>query len=744
MPETSKTTAIEALRVRFRSRLGTAIWLYRAYQFVVEVEPPVGEGPDLFSEAATVFRAFRRALRNHDVEGGLDSVERVAPLLEACRQRVLSRDALIEAYRVRWACENAPLHPQTINSLARLYRLLPVSTSSQSKYEYVLTRRLAGPIGPERKLAPTPDLLDAVMAFEAAWSAPALSAGEEEVDSIRHTLTFFAEEAASQPDAATFTTSALLRRFGAFKASLGQNLFDPRVSVAVVEANVRVLNVLNQLLADAGGQPLRGRRSAHDTLSIPRRVKARTAAPPRGATGETRRPTEVAAPPPPRPDHLTSEVDISGLEAIQELRRRAKADREAREAAEALEAEAGPAPAPLQDGPSSLEDLLPPTDLAAGAVPGIVEAEPPPPARPDLRTGEVDLSGLEFVRRLRLKVGAAASPESEEGGEGAEEEGAETPAAAESAANAEAGSGEAAAELEQQPSMRAFELGKFDENAAVIDRYLTGPRSPEVWQLDLDVFLGRSNGGVLNSETNAAERRRALELILSADDLICARATQDDAPTPEHRSQVRAVANAMLLLRTSLRRSADLAQGTPAELEPLLYVADHLLWERLRLEASLKRKPGRPRPLVLPRSNQAARAALEQARQRRRQRQILTRVVAVAAAVTTIAGLLSVAQTKTPVDPEVTLVQVSGLPGAGVFDDARAFRSTLFVTVSKTWTLLAAEERRSIMRGLGAFAAERGLDTVSVIGPGGEPWATFKDDEVILDGELTAVDLAKR
>jgi len=295
------------------------------------------------------------------------------------------------------------------------------------------------------------------------------------------------------------------------------------------------------------------------------------------------------------------------------------------------------------------------------------------------------------------------------------------------------------------PSSRAFELGKVEENAAIIDRYLTGPRSPEVWQLDLDVFLGRSNVGVLNSDNNAAERRRALELILASDDLICTRALQSEAPSAEHRAQVRAVANAMLLLRTSLRRGADLAQGNPSELEPLLYVADHLLWERLRLEASLKRKPSRPpRHMLLPRTTQAAAAALEQTRRARRQRRILVRVVAAAAAITTIAGLLGVSIPREIIDPEVRLVKVSGLPGAALFDDARMFRTTLFVSVSRTWTLLSAEERRSIVRGLGAFAAERGMDTVSVLGPKGEPWATFKEDEVILDGELKAADLARR
>jgi hypothetical protein len=201
----------------------------------------------------------------------------------------------------------------------------------------------------------------------------------------------------------------------------------------------------------------------------------------------------------------------------------------------------------------------------------------------------------------------------------------------------------------------------------------------------------------------------------------------------------------MLLLRTSLRRGADLARGNATELEPLLYVADHLLWERLRLEASLKRKPSRSaRPVVLPRSNQVAEAALLQMRAARRQRRILVRVVAVAAAVTTIAGLLTSSIPKEIIDPEVRLVQVAGLPGAALFDDARVFRSTLFVSVSRTWTLLTADEKRSIVRGLGTFAQERGMNTVSVVGPKGEPWATLRDDEVLLDGELSPSDMAKR
>ena len=96
MPETAHMNVIEALRKRFRARVSTSLWMARAYRFVVELEPFVGDGPDPFDEAASVLRAWRRALHDGDAEQALDAIERTGPLLEACRQRVISRDAMIE------------------------------------------------------------------------------------------------------------------------------------------------------------------------------------------------------------------------------------------------------------------------------------------------------------------------------------------------------------------------------------------------------------------------------------------------------------------------------------------------------------------------------------------------------------------------------------------------------------------------------------------------------------------------
>jgi hypothetical protein len=644
------------------------------------------------------------------------------------------------AYRVLWACENAPLRDQTIDSLARFYRLQPISKSTQSKYEYTLTRLLAGPIGPDRGLAPTEDLVDMVETLTASWDAPSFTGEEGEIATILSTLDSFARDATSQTDAATFTARALLRKFGSFKASIGEKIFDPRVGAAVVEANVAVLNALDRLLADAGGHLVKSMQAA---MRAPRLLRAHR------ITAERRRPVFQEGQETPVADQADTDARVP-------------------DQVEAEASEAGP------------DVVRPPEEIQPDA------GGSRPLTRIDFKTGEVDLSGLEYVfpygRRKSFPssdsgIESAARPEGPDpddlSPESTPESTPEVPRGQGEDPTGEIGVGpdrnpEAAGSevagaapkpflpsppsappkgdgvwpapvpAVQQPSPRALDLGKAPENAAVIESYLASPRSAEVWQLDLDVFLGFSGAGIL--EAHAPERRRALELILLSDDLIVARTEQEGAPSTEHRSRVKSVANAMLLLRTAMRRAADAAKADLGALEPLLYVSDHLLWERLRLEASLKRNPRKQRSPGPPPRDEAAEAAQRRKRMLRRHRRILIRVVGVAALLTTLIALLGLALPRAPIDKEVRLIDLTGFPGAELFDEARAFKSTLFISANRTWTLLAEEERRSAVRALGAFAAERGLDTVSIIGSAGQPWATFKDDEVLLAVEPSGTD----
>ncbi len=640
--------SLEGLRRRFGVRLRLALSLLRTHRFVAELEPSTNDDPSAGIPAA--FLAWRKALREGDIERALDALERVSVLLERFRSHVVEHDQRIEAFRVRWACENAPLRHQTVDSLARFYRTLPPSTSSQSKYEYVLTRRLVGPLRPDRTVLSHEDLIEAVMALEGSWGASPVAIDEGELDTLTLALRSFAYEAQHQTDAAAFTASALLRRFGSLKASLGERLFNPGLSAAVVETNVAVLNALSQLLTDVGGAPLRARDLKRVTGPIARLPRRGRLAPKPG--GEPEPPLSVEVP----------------TEAI--------------------------------------------------ARPSFVQS--------DVGSADVDLSSLE-TEASGLEVGAEIpAPASEQPGPPASVEALEArPPVAE------------ATDEGQQPSSRAFDLAQLPENAALIKRYLARPRSPEVWRLDLDVFLGPAGDGVADPERHLADRRRALDLILTADDLICLRATQEGPPTAEHKTQVRQVENAMLLLRTGMRRVATLSPRGSGEMEPLLYVSDHLLWERLRLEASLKRNPRRQRTRPLPRITLPDESAVRELVVRRHHRRILRRVVGMAAALTLMIGVVGSGVKGASVDAEVQSVDLAAFLGPQLFEDARGHRGTLYVSASPAWVLLGAEDRRSLVRSLGAFAAERGFDTVSVLGPLGEPWAsfTFNDGEVVLDDD---------
>ena len=131
-PKAVTTNSLQTFERRFKSRLQIGLSLARAYRFVAELEPAHGDEADPITGLGAAFRAFRQALREEDPEAALDGVERTWAQIEACRQRVIARDVAIQAYRVRWASENAPLRHQAIDGLAHFYRLLPFSTNSQS------------------------------------------------------------------------------------------------------------------------------------------------------------------------------------------------------------------------------------------------------------------------------------------------------------------------------------------------------------------------------------------------------------------------------------------------------------------------------------------------------------------------------------------------------------------------------------------------------------------------------------
>jgi hypothetical protein len=553
-------------------------------------EPPVA--PDSLTQLAPVVRGWRRALRSGVDAAALDAGARAWSVLEACRQRVVERDRAIPAYRIRWACEHAPLSDRSLATLARFYRTLPYSSASQSKYEHVVTRLLAGPLKRRRDLVAAPhEVLERLVAIEKSCGADPVGVPEALLRSGIAELARFVREAREQPDLASLTSSSLFQRAGAFKARLGAALFEPRVALAVVECNLRLGNVLCELLA----------REAEDA--------------------------------------------------------------------------AAPAAAPVETEP-------------VATVPAV---EAPPPVEP-----EVEIE-VEIPSQLEATTPAPAPPAVRE-------------------------------ELPPAPSPRAAELGKLPENAAVVASYLRPPRSPEVYELDLDRFLSPLPGATQPTTTETADRRRALELILAADDLVWAR--DEGAAGEEHRERVRQTTREMLAHGNALNATlAKAQQDAPEVVESLFYVSDHLLWARLRLTASLNRPPRKR--ISLARAPKAAAPPLRATTGR------AWRLAAMAALVALALSFLPGAFARPmPVAAEVRVLDPKSVPGGAYVSDVRQHKSVLYVAVLPAWSGLGEGQRRESLRALAEFGSVYGINTVSVSGPQGQPLGCFADGESTLVSDL--------
>jgi hypothetical protein len=558
-----------------------ALVMLERFLALLEQASDAGPAPDSLRPLSDVVRGWRSALRTADDATVLDAGARTWSALDACRQGVIARDGAIPAYRIRWACEHAPLSASQLGKLARFYRALPYSSATQSKYEYVLTRLLGGPLHRRRALLAAPhEALEQIAQIEKGCGADPVLVKEAKLSVMVGELAAFVREARAQPDLASLTASSVFQRAGAFKAQLGVALFEPRVALAVVECNLRLGNVFCELLAH--------------------------------------------------------------------------------------EADEAAAHAPAAGAPAGQAETAP--------------AAPPAPAPP--------------------------APQS--------------PAAGEEAAHGE--------ELPLSPSPRAAELGKQPENAAVIEAYLQPPRSDDVYELDLDRFLGALPGGGDAPAAAATERRRALELILAADDLVQAR--DAGAAGDEHRAQVKRVTRDMLAHGNALAASLARAQEQdPASVETLFYVSDHLLWARLRLTASLNRPPRKR--ITLARAAKAAPPPEPTARSLRRR-------------LLPIAALASIALIFLPrafarpmaIDAEVRVVDLTGVPGSAYLYDVRQHRSVLYVSVLPSWAAQSEGSRRDHLRALAEYGAMQGVDTVRLADRRGQPLGQFADGEPTLASEL--------
>lgn len=573
------------------------------------------------AKLAPLFRAWRGSLRRGDRAAADEAAGRAARAMEAGRLAILERDRGIRAYRVRWACDNETLGARGLMRLLRFYRLLPYSLSSQSKFEFVLTRLFAGPLRAQRALvAPAGELVERLRGFEQEWGARAVVVPDGELAETLADLAGLAREAAAHASAPAYGESALQQRAGAYKAGLREKLFDPRIAVATVECTVALGNAFCELLAKEGA------------------------------------------------------------------------------AAEAVSGE--PVSAPPPEAPYAARDLAEEEEVRTAEASG----------------DEVALDRLERMERLLDPAGGEATrgqpwSETHDAAPAAAAESAEAPAAA------------------PPPSARAGDWAKLPENAPVIGRYLEPGRSTEVYKLDLDRFLEplpaaareRLGGG-------DEERRRALDQILSADDLVRELGGSEDR-SDEQRDRVKELVRQMAVLGTELGALTGRAQQDVFEaVDPLLYVSDHLVWERLRLESSTRavarrRRAKRPAGQAI---DALARGGLS------RGGKLVAAVLGLAALATSIVGVMGAVVEPRAVDREVRVVDPKALPLPEQLLDARFRRSVLYVTVRPSWSWMGESARRDHVRDIARLAASAGIRTVTLSDAAGEVLASFAGGQVTL------------
>jgi hypothetical protein len=165
------------------------------------------------------------------------------------------RDKHITIAHLRRYCETTrpALSSQALIALARFYRNSPYSESVRSKFELVVTRLFSreDEFNERVMLLSREEIIQQLKELYADWSSIQLySSSEEDSDILISVLKFedFITEAENTNSFEELISSDFFNRLRLFKQSCHENFFAPLVTVAAIEANVRIGNRYLELL----------------------------------------------------------------------------------------------------------------------------------------------------------------------------------------------------------------------------------------------------------------------------------------------------------------------------------------------------------------------------------------------------------------------------------------------------------------------------------------------------------------
>jgi hypothetical protein len=175
---------------------------------------------------------------------------------EAWCTALADRDKHVPVASLRNYCENSspPLSSQALVALARFYRNLPYTEAVRSKFDFVMTRLFSRPGENELRscLFNREEMLAHINTLYGEWSSLALySVNEDESNVVIAALSFedLAIEAENAGSFDQLIKSDFFGRLRQFKGGISELFYAPSVTVAAIDANVRVGNAYITLIA---------------------------------------------------------------------------------------------------------------------------------------------------------------------------------------------------------------------------------------------------------------------------------------------------------------------------------------------------------------------------------------------------------------------------------------------------------------------------------------------------------------
>lgn len=215
------------------------------------------QSPPAVSEAVA---RLEQALAQDDAALMAGLRDELSGELQLWRLLISRHDVRLTADELRRFCTHADTAPgaRTLAGLMRFYRSIAHLSQSQSKYDVVATRLFTVRTADQRPRLrfSREQIVTHLARLAATWdeSIPDQTCEAALLTAATTQFSDFVSELKQAAQLNHLTDSRLFERMREFKASLGENFYQPAITAAAIECNVACFNRLAALLEAAGGE----------------------------------------------------------------------------------------------------------------------------------------------------------------------------------------------------------------------------------------------------------------------------------------------------------------------------------------------------------------------------------------------------------------------------------------------------------------------------------------------------------